>query len=81
MSAAEVGKAYFTTPGVPAERVTALRRAFDSMMKDPQFIDAVTKLGGDVTPMRGEELQQMIADLDKLPNDLVERVKAVYNEQ
>jgi hypothetical protein len=31
--------------------------------------------------MRGEELQQMIADLDKLPNDLVERVKAVYNEQ
>jgi tripartite-type tricarboxylate transporter receptor subunit TctC len=81
MSAAEVGKAYFTTPGVPAERITALRRAFDSMMKDPQFIDAVTKLGGDVTPMRGEELQQMIADLDKLPNDLVERVKAVYNEQ
>jgi hypothetical protein len=81
MSSAEVGKAYFTTPGVPPERVTALRRAFDSMLKDPQFIDGLHKLGGDLVPMTGEEVQKLISELDDLPNDLIERVKAVYNEQ
>src|SRR6187402_4012412 len=30
MVAAEVGSAFFTTPGVPPERLAALRRAFDA---------------------------------------------------
>ncbi len=81
MSAAEVGKAYFTSPAVPPERVTILRRAFDAMVKDPAFIAATRKLGGDVAPMRGEEVQAMIGDLDKLSPELIARVKAVYNEQ
>jgi tripartite-type tricarboxylate transporter receptor subunit TctC len=81
MSAAEIGKAYFTTPGVPADRLEALRRAFDSMLGDAQFVDGLHKVGGDLAPMRGEDLQLLVAELDVLPNDLVERVKSVYNEQ
>ena len=81
MSSAEVGKAYFTTPGVPADRVSALRRAFDSMLKDSQSVDGLHKLGGDLVPLKGEEVQKLIAELDDLPNDLIERVKSVYNEQ
>jgi tripartite-type tricarboxylate transporter receptor subunit TctC len=81
MSAAEIGKAYFTTPGVPADRLEALRRAFDSMLGDAQFLDGLHKLGGDLAPMRGEDLQLLVAELDVLPDDLVERVKSVYNEQ
>lgn len=81
MSAAEVGKAYFTTPGVPPDRLDALRRAFDAMIKDPAFVDGVQKLSGDIAPMTGEDVQKLIGELDVLPNDLVERVKAVYNEQ
>jgi len=30
MNATEVGTAFFTTPGAPTDRVTALRRAFDA---------------------------------------------------
>jgi tripartite-type tricarboxylate transporter receptor subunit TctC len=81
MSTAEVGKAYFTTPGVPPERVDVLRRAFDAMLKDPKFIDGLAKLGGDLAPISGLDLQNLIAELDMLPNDLVEHVKSVYNEQ
>ena len=81
MSAAEVGKSYFTTPGVSAERVGILRRAFDRMVQDPGFIAAMRKIGGDVAPMRGEDLQAMIGELDKLSPDLIARVKSVYNEQ
>src|SRR3954452_12457226 len=38
MVAAEVGTAFFTTPGVPADRLNALRRAFDATVKDPEFL-------------------------------------------
>ena len=34
-SASEIGKFILTTPGVPTERVTALRRAFDAMTRIP----------------------------------------------
>jgi hypothetical protein len=37
MNATEVGTAFMTTPGVPAERVAMLRHAFDDTMKDPGF--------------------------------------------
>ena len=38
-----ISRAYVTTPGVPAERVQALRRAFDATMKDPQFLAEAAK--------------------------------------
>src|SRR5262249_31239001 len=38
MNATEVGTAFFTTPGVPADRLTALRRAFDATMTDAESL-------------------------------------------
>src|SRR5215470_15945088 len=40
----EYGRPYFLPPDVPAERVTALRRAFDATMKDQAFIAEAAKL-------------------------------------
>ena len=81
MGANEVGKSYFTTPGVPPERVAALRRAFDAMIKDPAFIEAVGKIRGEVGALTGEEVQALIGELDTLPQSLFDRVKSVYNER
>jgi tripartite-type tricarboxylate transporter receptor subunit TctC len=81
MSAAEIGKSYFTTPGVPTERVTALRRAFDEMIKDPQFIESVAKVNGEIAALTGEDVQKLIGELDILQPELIERVKSVYKEQ
>ena len=38
-----ISRAFVTTPGVPPERVEALRRAFDATMKDPQFLAEAAK--------------------------------------
>ena len=46
-----ISRAYVTTPGVPAERVQALRRAFDATMKDPQFLAEAAKLNMDMRPV------------------------------
>jgi tripartite-type tricarboxylate transporter receptor subunit TctC len=81
MGANEVGKSYFTPPGVPGERVQALRRAFDATMKDPAFVDAVRKIRGEIGALTGEEVQALIGELDTLPPSLFDRVKSVYNER
>jgi tripartite-type tricarboxylate transporter receptor subunit TctC len=80
MGAAEIGKAYFTTPDVPADRVAALRRAFAAMLKDEAFIDEVKKVHGDIEPMTGEGVQALIGELDTFPQAVLDRVKVLYKE-
>ncbi len=63
MNAAEVGSAFFTTPGVPADRLTALRRAFDATMKDPEFLADVERTRLSVNPVAGEELQKLVGEV------------------
>jgi tripartite-type tricarboxylate transporter receptor subunit TctC len=78
MGATEVGTAFFTTPGVPTDRVTALRRAFDAMTKDPEFIEDAKKLKLTLGPITGEELQKVVAGVSALSPALLEKVKAAY---
>jgi tripartite-type tricarboxylate transporter receptor subunit TctC len=78
MNATEVGTAFFTTPGVPADRVTALRRAFDETMKDPEFLAEAQKTKLTVGPMPGEELQKLVAEVSDLPASLLDKVRAAY---
>ena len=63
MNAAEVGTAFFTTPGAPADRVTALRRAFDATMKDPELLSEAERMKVGISPLPGEELQKLVADV------------------
>jgi tripartite-type tricarboxylate transporter receptor subunit TctC len=78
MNAAEVGTAFFTTPGVPADRLAALRRAFDATMKDAEFLAEVEKIRLGVNPITGEELQKLVAEVSNLSPDLLEKVRAAY---
>ena len=77
-NAAEVGTAFFTTPAVPPERVAALRHAFDATMADPQFLDDVARTGLATSPLAGEELQKLIAEVSNLAPPLLEKVRAAY---
>jgi tripartite-type tricarboxylate transporter receptor subunit TctC len=78
MAAAEIGTAFFTTPGVPPDRLNVLRRAFDETMQDKEFLDEAHKTGLTVGPMKGEDLQKLVADTSNLQPDLLEKVRAAY---
>lgn len=78
MSASEIGTSFFTTPGAPADRVTALRRAFDATMADPGFTGDLAKMRMDMGPMRGEDLQKQVVDFSNMSPQLLDRVRAVY---
>jgi tripartite-type tricarboxylate transporter receptor subunit TctC len=75
----EYGRPYFLPPDVPADRVQALRRAFDATMKDPAFLAEATKLQLDVSPMSGEEVQALVGELAKTPPDIAGRVRAALD--
>jgi tripartite-type tricarboxylate transporter receptor subunit TctC len=78
MNATEVGTAFFTTPGVPADRLTALRRAFDDTMKDPELLADAQRINVGVSPLAGEDLQRLVADVSELPPALLDKVRAAY---
>jgi tripartite-type tricarboxylate transporter receptor subunit TctC len=81
MNATEIGTAFFTTPGVPADRVTALRRAFDATMKDPEFLADAQRTKLTVGPLAGEELQKLVAEVSDLAPAMLEKVRAAYGSK
>jgi tripartite-type tricarboxylate transporter receptor subunit TctC len=77
-SAAEIGKFVLTTPGVPADRVAVLRRAFDAMAADPEYIAEAKKLRIELGPLSGAGLQAVVEEVGNLPPDVVAKIKAIY---
>ena len=65
-----------TTPGVPADRVAALRKAFVETLVDPDFLADVAKEHAEVHKMDGEELASLVNDLVGAPSEIREKVKA-----
>ena len=71
------GRTYFLPPGVPADRVEAVRRAFDATMKDPAFVADAKRMEIDVDPLTGEETQALITEVHQTtPPAVVERVRS-----
>ena len=70
-----IGRPFVTSPGVPAERVAILRRAFDTMVKDPAYIEDSIKAGLDVTPTAGAAIQRIVTELVNTPDDIVAKAR------
>jgi hypothetical protein len=75
VSAQTFERPYFMAPGTPAERVTALRTGFDQTMRDPQFLTDAQRIGMDVSPMSGGELQQIVRKLYDTPKPVLDQAK------
>lgn len=66
-------------PEVPAARVATLRKAFDETMRDKGFIADAEKIGLEVSPLSGDEIEQVMADIDAAPQDVIDRLRALVN--
>lgn len=62
---------------VPAERVAALRQAFDETMKDPSFLADAWRQGLDIDPFSGAQMTQLIEEIERAPKEIVDRVSAI----
>lgn len=72
----EVGRAFSTTPEAPADRVSALRAAFDATMEDPEFLAAAKKRKMDLSYMSGEEVQRVVKRGTDGSKELIKKFRA-----
>jgi tripartite-type tricarboxylate transporter receptor subunit TctC len=72
-STMEFGFPAAAPPGVPADRVDALRRALDAAVKDPAFLSEAARAKMKVVPVTGEELTQRMDELIATPSEIIQK--------
>jgi len=73
----ELGRPYVAPPNVPAERVAALRAAFDATMKDPEFLAEAAKADLEITPVSGAKVQDLVSEAYDTNPAIVERIQEI----
>jgi tripartite-type tricarboxylate transporter receptor subunit TctC len=70
-----MGRPFALPPQVPADRVAALRTAFDKMMRDPEFLAEAERTKLEVnSPASGEEVQSLVAEIMRVPADQAKKL-------
>ncbi len=73
----ETGYPSFMGPGVPADRVAAIRAAYAKTMQDPEFQAALKKQSLEFDPISGEEIQKIVHDLYSLPEPVKAKARTL----
>jgi tripartite-type tricarboxylate transporter receptor subunit TctC len=76
-----IGRPIVAPPDVPADRVAALRAAFDATMKDKEFLAHASKQKMDLNPMTGQELQDLVATVINAPPAAVNRMRQLLEQK
>jgi tripartite-type tricarboxylate transporter receptor subunit TctC len=75
-----LGRPYLTTPGVPADRLAALRKSFEETMQDPAFRAEAAKADIGVHPQSAERLKAISDGILNTPPALIEKAKLAKGE-
>ena len=73
-STGDIGRSILTTPGVPPDRLAALRSAFQAMLKDPDFLAACEKRHLMIEGAAGEEIDDIVRETLRLPQAVAEKI-------
>src|SRR5215813_11321872 len=72
-----LGYAHWVAPGVPAERIEALRQAYAATMKDPEFLAEAQKLNMQLRPQSGAEVSALAKRVTDTPKPVLERTAKI----
>src|SRR5258708_3406216 len=67
-----MARPFVAPPGLPPERIEALRAAFDKTMRDPEFLAESGKAELEVNPITGAEIQDLLKDIYASPKDVIQ---------
>ena len=68
-----LGRPFLAPPGLPADRLAALRTAFMDTLKDADFLAEADKLKLEITAVPGETLQKIVQEAYATPKDVVKK--------
>jgi tripartite-type tricarboxylate transporter receptor subunit TctC len=75
-----LARPYITTPGVPPERLVALRKAFMATLMDKDFLAEMERAQMGITPMSGEDMERRTKAAYDQPEAIVKRVRNILAE-
>jgi tripartite-type tricarboxylate transporter receptor subunit TctC len=70
-----LGRPLMAPPDVPADRVAALRRAFDATMKDAAFLKEAETMGFEVSAQTGERIAALVEASLATPQEIVRKAE------
>jgi tripartite-type tricarboxylate transporter receptor subunit TctC len=75
-----MGRPFVAPPGVPADRVATLRKAFLETMKDKELLAEAEKAQLEITPVSGDAVQKLVADAYAMPQEVIKKTAEVLKE-
>ncbi len=76
-SVGPAARPYVLPPRTPKDRLMMLRKAFLSVMKDPEFLADASKAKLDINPLDGAELEKNVNEVFNLDKALIPRAKEI----
>jgi tripartite-type tricarboxylate transporter receptor subunit TctC len=76
-----MGRPFLTPPGVPKERLALLRKAFLETMRDKAFLAEAQKLNLEITPVTGEKVQELVAEMYRTPPEVLAKALEAYSDR
>jgi tripartite-type tricarboxylate transporter receptor subunit TctC len=70
-----LGRPIMAPPGVPADRVNLLRRAFEATMKDPVLLKEAEAMSFEIAPLSGERIAELVAGIAATSPDVISRAE------
>ena len=77
LSRQEPGRPFATAPGVPADRVAILRKAFDETITDPDFVEEARKTQLEIDPMDAGAIERLLDTSYAAPKDIIADASAL----
>jgi tripartite-type tricarboxylate transporter receptor subunit TctC len=74
-SPSEAGYPSFMGPGVPPERIAAIRKAFNQAVADPRFVELCQQQKLPLDPLTGEEVQKIVTGIYAMPETVIRRTR------
>ncbi|HEY7554686.1 MAG TPA: tripartite tricarboxylate transporter substrate-binding protein [Candidatus Binatia bacterium] len=68
---------YFLAPGVPADRVAAIRTAFANTLADTEFLAEADRVRLDISPVGASELQKLVTNYLAMPAHIKDKLGKV----
>ena len=70
----QIGRPFMLPPGVPPERVKALRTAFIQMSKDAEFLADAEKENREIDIVNGDDMQALLERISTTPKEKIDKL-------
>jgi tripartite-type tricarboxylate transporter receptor subunit TctC len=72
-----IGRPFIASPGMPVEGVRTLRQAFMETMRDPKFRGEAERIGLELKPYSGEDLEALVKEVMSAPPEVIKQIKKI----